>query len=141
MRFAGTILALIFAACSGSTGPKGLDPTVLIANPVGTVPLVMTWFDQSGQVSTATVPIGQQQCVHFIATKLADSVRFVAYMGDTLAGNTALWTRQVSPWFNPLNGIPSNGIVTGYPNGAEYWSLTSDGPVDFLMKPVATAPC
>jgi hypothetical protein len=142
------VLALtltLLAACSGPTGPTGLDPTVLVINnmPVGTQPdtVVLAWWDQSGQTAIVHVAPGASQCVHFTSTTPADSVRFVVVVGDTL-DPIAQSAKSWSPWFDPQTGLVPG---PGYPNGAEYWRLTAmlspNGNFLLSMVPVAQAPC
>jgi len=144
------LLAALLAAC-GEQSPTalslhGLDPTVLIANKAGPEAVIFTWFDQSGQVSTVTVAMGVTQCVKFTATTLADSVRFIAAMGnttslDTLPGPLGTpWSKSWSPWFDPATGLPK-ASTGSYPFGAEYWTLTVATPYGLLMTTVKDPPC
>lgn len=136
---------LLLAACSGagSTGPRGLDPTVLITNDNGYAPLVVSWYDQSGQSRVDTVRVGAApKCTQFFATLPTDSVRFVVYMGDT-TGAAGLWSKGWSPWFDPKTGLPT-ASPGQYPDGAEYWTIAATdahGGAGFIMKAVPTAPC
>jgi hypothetical protein len=127
------------AACSGATGPQGLDPTVRLANSAGPDTLRMTWFDQSGQVATFLVAPGTSACAHFTATRIADSVRFVAVMGDTSGTPGVQWAKQQSPWFNPATGIGPD--PTQYPFGAEFWTVDVPQPFTLILQAVQVAPC
>ena len=140
------LAVMLLAACSkDSTGPKkptpGLDPVVLFNNAGPYSPVqdavVFTWYDQSGQVQQTTIPWGTQTCIKFTATKLADSVRFMFFAGDT-TGQIGHFYKQWSPWFDPKTGIPNAG-AGAYPYGAEYWWF------DFTKNPYAgtlpAAPC
>lgn len=126
MKRLAVLATILLAACTKDpAGLKGLDPTVLFNNVSPGAPNVggtvtMVWYDQSGQVSKTDIPFGESRCVKFIATTLADSVRFVIYAGDTLS-TTAPWMKQASIWFNPQTGAPTTDVAKNYPNGAEYW--------------------
>ena len=139
MRYALLLLAL--AACAkDSGGPAGLDPIVLFNNVLPGAPNVggtvtMVWYDQSGQVSKTEIPFEASRCIKFVTTRLADSVRFEMYAGDTLS-TTSPWWRGWSPWFDPLTGgssmfadMPDSLRERNFPNGAEYWV------VDFSKQP------
>jgi len=136
MRAFTVTLLLLLVACGGSTGPAGLDPTVLVTNDSGPVGFSLTWFDQSGQVATVAVPMGTTQCVHFTSTQIADSVRFIAAMGasslDTLPGRPGTtWTKSWSPWFDPKNGLPT-ASPGQYPFGLE--NMTLDVPARYSLR-------
>jgi len=141
MRYAAMILAVLGAACSGATGPKGIDPTVLASN-VATDPLDslrLTWYDQSGQVSTTVLAPGVRVCVHFTSTLPADSVRFVASMGPVGVPGT-IWSQATSPWFDPRTGVGPD--PTQYPFGAEFWTAVGNGAaLGITMQAVPAAPC
>jgi len=141
-------LSLLLAACSSSpAGPKGKDPTTLVVNQRNDYAVVLTWYDQSGQVSRTVVAPLTQQCVHFTGTLPADSVRFVAFTGDSAGHGESMQVQ--TPWFDPATGIvPSS--PGSYPFGAEYWTLTSRAMLNgspigagsaILMATDSTAPC
>lgn len=141
-RLLATIVLL--AACSkDSTGPKGLDPTVLAHNQTTADTFHVVWFDQSGQRSEFRLLPSTQQCIHFTSTQLADSVRFVAWItsdgtADT-SGSGHAWATLSSGWFYPA----SSPFWTG---GGEWWILTgrrdnSGVTFDILDQPVDSAPC
>jgi hypothetical protein len=136
-------LAALVAACSSSTGPKGLDPTVLVVNHASPAPILLTWFDQSGQVATSSVAAGQTSCVHFTSTRLTDSVRFHLELGDSTATGLP-WTVQDSPWFLPT----SPGLTPAWgPGDGEFWSVTGSGAnlstntYQLLTRPDSVPPC
>jgi hypothetical protein len=67
LRFA--IAALLVATACTDSGPKGLDPTVLVRNQQSTYsPVTLTWYDQSGQVQFDSFASGEERCVHFTST-------------------------------------------------------------------------
>jgi len=144
MRYALLLLAL--AACAkDSGGPAGLDLIVRVHNAAGPIDLEITWFDQSGQVSTTVVGIGQTACVKFLSTLPTDSVRFITAMGvsslDTLRGAEGTkYSKQWSPWFNPLTGLPT-ARADQYPFGAEFWTLNVPGRWELIMQAVERPPC
>lgn len=126
MRYALALLLVVTLACGDSNGPKGLDPTVLFNNFTPGAPNVggtvtMVWYDQSGQVLKTDIPFSESRCIQFIATRLADSVRFEMYAGDTTSTSSPWW-KAWSPWFNPQTGFV-NAAPGAYPNGAEYWII------------------
>jgi len=142
MRTASISLLVLLAACTNPAGLQGKDPTVLFNNvgqysPIPNSQITFTWFDQSGQVQQTKIPWGTQTCIKFTATKLADSVRFELFAGDT-TGTNGTFFKGSSPWFDPQTGIPNAG-AGAYPNGAEYWWF------DFTKNPFsgnpASSPC
>ena len=137
------VLATALAACGSSTGPQGKDPTVLMDNQssIGTITLV--WWDQSGQQATFATGPHQSLCAIFTATTLADSVRFMVYVGDTLStSGDSRWSKNWSPWFDPATGLPTAG-PGAYPDGAEYWTATMTDITypGVVMGAVASAHC
>lgn len=133
-------LFVLLAACSGgATGPQGLDPRVQLSNAAGPDTLHMTWFDQSGQVQAAVLLPGQSVCLAFISTRVADSVRFVVWMGDTTGTPGAVYAKQQSPWFNPATGVGPD--PTQYPFGAEFWTVAVPSAYSISMQAVQTSPC
>src|SRR5437879_5474271 len=100
------ILLAFLAACHSTTEPKGLDPVVLITNTGGgPMPIILTWWDYSGQVATWTVPVGATQCIHFVTTLPTDSVRFMVFSGDSTPGSQFGYLKEWSPWFDPKTGL------------------------------------
>jgi hypothetical protein len=135
------LLLVLLAACGDAGGPQGLDPIVLADNVQGAYPASITWFDQSGQVQHTVLPGFVETCVKFVSTKATDSVRYIVVVGDTTDPN-ASWSKQWSPWFDPLTGIPSESVVDQYPDGAEYWTLKIGPQVsEILMTAVKQPPC
>jgi hypothetical protein len=95
-RFALSLVILL-AACSGATGPKGLDPTVLITNSASDT-LFFTWRDGQGIAGSVNVAPGAQSCTRFTAQ--ADSAYFEAHAsggGGPLGGPTS----YTQGWFDP----------------------------------------
>jgi hypothetical protein len=137
LRFA--IAALLVATACTDSGPKGLDPTVLVRNQQSTYsPVTLTWYDQSGQVQFDSFASGEERCVHFTSTLPTDSVRFVIIVGDTTGAHGGFQT-QTSPWFNPITGLGPDPSV--YPFGAEYWTLDVNQDGGAAMSAVEGPPC
>lgn len=142
VNFKALYLTLMITACGDSSGPGGLDPIVLATNDQGTyLPVVITWWDQSGQALETTVPSFTQRCIKFTSTTPTDSVRYEVVVGDTTGANGP-WSKQWSPWFDPRTGIPTAN-ASAYPHGAEFWTVvvndqTGSGAV---MQAVEKAPC
>lgn len=133
------VLAIAVAAVGcKDQGPQGLDPVVLAKNQQNVLPVVITWFDQSGQVQVTPVPANGQTCIHFTSTLATDSVRYVVTVGDTTGANGP-WAKQWSPWFDPLTGVTADAAE--YPFGAEYWTLTVGAGGGVEMGAVERAPC
>ncbi len=149
------ILAALLAACAKSAtapvGPQGLDPTVLFINQGGGVnsgnrPATMVWYDQSGQTQTNVIAFGATSCIHFTATLVTDSVRFVMVLGDTLLGPRGTVAMD-SPWFDPKTGLVKPGNVLSdtaikriYPYGAEFWTFNLGVFTNWVVTNPA-APC
>jgi len=116
------------AACSGATGPKtitppaGLDPVVRGINPSATA-LYVAWYSQSGLSQVDTFPGSSDRCTVFTSASPVDSLRFVAWIGDTLGAG---WSKQTSPWFDPRSGVSSDSALNAlnYPHGAEFWTVS-----------------
>jgi len=148
LRLLWLAVMMAFACAKDASGPKtpaGLDPIVLVRNSAGPIDLELTWFDQSGQVSTTVIGIGQTACVKFLATLPTDSVRFIAAMGvsslDTLRGAEGTkYHKTWSPWFNPLTGLPT-ARADQYPFGAEFWTLNVPTGWALIMQAVEKPPC
>jgi hypothetical protein len=134
-RIFAVVLLAVLAACKDQ-GPKGLDPIVLASNQQNR-PLVITWYDQSGQVQRTDVHPFTTECIHFVTTTLADSVRYEIVAGDT---TTTYWQRMWSPWFDPITGTTSD---PEYPTGfAEFWTVTLSGDQNGpTMLTVPDPPC
>jgi len=136
--------SLLLAACSSSpAGPKGKDPTVLVINQATDSGFYLTWYDQSGQISTTRTPADSQQCVHFTSSSPADSVRYTWFIGDTV-DQYHTWARGETIWFNPATGVVAD--TAAYPFGAEYWTIRITGAssgsyFQVIAKAVASAPC
>jgi hypothetical protein len=114
-------LFVLLAACSGgATGPKGIDPTVLITNQLPDT-VYFTWRDGQGIVGNVSVAPGASSCTRFLAQ--ADSAYFEAHA--TSGGGQATYTQ---PWFDPAtrNGWTMKAFVG------------QNNPVDFLV--VDTSP-
>lgn len=139
MRCLALLLSvMVLAACGkDGTGPKGLDPTVLVTNAAGPDTLHLTWFDQSGQVAVFHIAMGTSACVHFTSTLPADSVRFFVIMGDSTPGHQ--YAYQFSPWFDPATGVGPDS--TQYPFGAENWTLTVSTAFGLTLVAVHGPPC
>lgn len=118
-------LLLLLAACSkNSTGPSGVDPTVLIANGLSVDSVFFTWRDGQGVVGADTVLPGRTVCAAFTARP--DSAYFqgvASYLGQT--------TTYTAPWFNPADH-PAYTMTVQH---------TQPGSPDFLVYEVATPPC
>lgn len=138
MRHVFPVLLLVAIACSDGSGPKGLDPTVKMDNGTGDGPLTLVWWDQSGQTQTFVASPHSTACAKFISTTPADSVRFLAFAGDTTGTNGA-WSMRWSFWFDPATGITASEL--GRTNGGEYWVLQMLTYPEFTMAPVADPPC
>lgn len=95
MRFAFVGLLLLVACSKSSTGPAGIDPTVLITNQLSVDTLFFTWRDGQGVVGTDTVPPGTVHCAKFLAQP--DSAYFQAEA--SYLGAKTIYTQ---PWFDPL---------------------------------------
>ncbi len=144
------LVLTLLAACTGTTGPKGLDPTVLIVNEnpgAGTSCLQHTscpdtvflaWWDQAGQTALFKVPPGAQQCTHFTSTTVADSVRYVIWEGDTTGTPGAVWFKSVSTWFDPRTGI---GTYHSTPHLVEFQTATATPPNIMVILVDSTPPC
>lgn len=116
-------LTLLLAACggAGSTGPQGLDPTVLITNnaPAGDT-LFFTWRDGQGIAGAVKVPPGTTSCTKFLAQ--ADSAYFEAHI---LVGHSAGTYTQ--PWFDPL-GRPAWTMVVDLGGGINVTDVSPTEP-------------
>ena len=93
------LLLVLLAACSNSTGPAPLDPTVLIVNESNLCTgscspdtLFFTWRDGQGIAGTISVAPGTWACARFTAR--VDSAYFTATTRFTNAAYT-------QPWFDP----------------------------------------
>jgi hypothetical protein len=152
MRYTAMILALLLAACSGATGPApitppppGLDPIVLGVNHAVN-PMFVAWYSQSGLSRVDTFPGQSTRCTAFTSASLVDSVRFVAWVGDTLGQG---WQRDLSPWFDPRLGLTSDSALNklSYPHGAEFWTMSADPTTlggfatTFKLAADSLAPC
>lgn len=120
------ILLLVFlAACSGSTGPKGLDPTVLITNQLATDTVFFTWRDGQGIAGSVVVLPGAQSCTRFTAQ--ADSAYFEAH-----ASYLGAMTTYTQPWFDPL-GRPAWTMRVSHTGAG--------GSPDIVVMDSPTEPC
>ena len=102
-----TVAAVLCAACKDSMAPvklHGPDPTVLVQNQIAAGPdtVFLTWWDQSGAVTTFSVAPGVTACTHFSATLPADSVRF-----HVQASHLSSTSTQDSRWFLPDSAADS----------------------------------
>jgi hypothetical protein len=127
-------LAVLLAACKGSTGPQAVnpDPTVLVTNQTAQDTV---WFNWAGSnlVGGVVGPIltGQSRCVQFNA--LPDS----AYFTIRVPGPENVypyWPSTKPPRFDP----------TAHP----YWTVTvpdtvsvAAGAIVAVIQEVASAPC
>lgn len=136
-RIAFLATALLIAGCAKSpTAPLVRpDPTVLIKSQLGPQDTVrMTWWDKSNQSVTFTVPTFTNFCAHFTATLPGDSVRYeIDAFGD------GGWSKQWSPWFNPLIG-PIFGVNTQFYTVTIISAAPSATPLIYLV-PDSIAPC
>jgi hypothetical protein len=96
MRVTMLSLAVLLAACSGATGPQGLDPTVLLTNISPADTLYFTWRDGQGITGSVTVLPSGSSCTRFTAQ--ADSAYFEAHATNNVFHTTATYTQ---PWFDP----------------------------------------
>lgn len=141
MRSIALGLALALVAGCKDQGPKGLDPIVLAHNAQSVfTPVVISWFDQSGQVMVDTIPANSTVCTHFTSTTVADSVRFFVTVGDPQdpTGQRTHAT-AASPWFDPATGGVSDGAA--FPFNAEYWTMTVNQDGNIIMGIVEHPPC
>ena len=116
-----TILALVLlaiVACgkNSSTGPNGIDPTVLITNGTATDTLYFTWRDGQGVAGSVTVGPGGTSCTRFTAR--ADSAYFTAHAASYAytqpwfdPSTRAAWTMKYDP--SGHSGPPTGGILVG----------------------------
>lgn len=137
----GFTAAISAASCKDqSHKPLGLDPIVLVSNPQSTYsPVVLAFYDQSGQAQVNTFAPFESRCVEFTSASEADSVRFVVVVGDTL-GQHGPYSKQWSPWFDPRTGIPGAN-PDEYPHGLEYWKLTVNDQAGASIEFLADPPC
>lgn len=149
------LLAVLLAGCAaaGATDPQvapvGIDPTVLFYNdlPVGTAyaadgdTVTMTFYSLAGQTQVTRIAPGTAACIHFTVATSVDSVRFVAFYGDTTGtpdanGNRTPWANWWSGWFTADSGF---GLATGTPY-TPFWvvhAIQGGFPGQF----VSTEPC
>jgi len=111
---------------------------------------VLLWWSQSGLSSVDSIASGASACIHFEGSTPTDSVRFEAFMGDSLTPNNIGYTAVWSPWFDPKTGRVSGAqfdsawAAVNYPYGAENWRLTGSGSAasfSVTMKTVQFPPC
>jgi len=120
-----TFIAVLLAACSSTTGPKGLDPTVLITNQTAADTLFFTWRDGQGTTGSVTVLPGGSSCTRFVAQ--ADSAYFDAHTTNPQFNTAATYT---APWFDPT-ARPNWTMLVGDPRGAPF----------IQVELTQTAPC
>ena len=98
-RLIAAIIAALLTACGGSsTGPKGLDPTVLIINETAIDTVLFSWQDGQGVVgSVVAILPGAMSCQKFLARP--DSAYFHA---SSREGAASTWG-YTQPWFDPAS--------------------------------------
>jgi len=139
------LFTVLLAACSGAgpdgitSPPVGLDPIVRGINHAATVAYV-AWYSQAGLHQVDTFPGNSDRCAAFTSATPIDSIRFVAWIGDTLGAG---WSKQTSPWFDPRSGLGSDPALNAlnYPHGAEFWTVTIANATTFTMAADSLQPC
>lgn len=88
MRYAALILAAISWACSGATGPKGLDPSILVTNLSSDTALVI-WASDVGFDTVKVPPLTRGTCTRWTQT-------FDSLYSKVAAGSSSV----VTPWLH-----------------------------------------
>src|SRR5690349_4709186 len=118
-RYAALLLLLV--ACSkDSSGPAGIDPTVLITNQLAVDTVFFTWRDGQGVVGADTILPGTTSCTRFLAR--ADSAYFQATA--SFQGAATLYTQ---PWFDPGSRSAWTMMVV-HTNGSPDINVTDVSP-------------
>ena len=105
---------VLFAACSGSTGPRGIDPSVLVVSRTPDTVWV-TWGSDAG-LTTITVAPYATVCTRW--TQSFDSL--YVYVRDSVAGepphatNTAPWVHFAEyPDYFQVDTV-STGVISNH---------------------------
>lgn len=126
MRMKFVVALLLLVACGGTTGPGGIDPTVLITNHAQQDTLYFTWRDGQGIAGSVAALPGTTSCTKFLAQ--ADSAYFEAHI--TVGLSTGTYQQH---WFDPATR-PAWTMETGSTQGGS-------NAAAIIVNEVTTEPC